>query len=108
MSDYYLDVVSRLADLPLFAAAARRGDPATSHAAGVAAREFSGEHERRILEALAAGPGTKDELAARSGLTEQQVIRRIHALVRRGKVSDTGVTRSTASGRMATVWKITQ
>jgi hypothetical protein len=46
VSDYYLDVVSRLADLPLFAAAARRGDPATSQAAGVAAREFSGEHER--------------------------------------------------------------
>jgi predicted Rossmann fold nucleotide-binding protein DprA/Smf involved in DNA uptake len=105
VSDYYLDVVSRLADLPLFAAASRRGDPATSHAAGVAAREFSGEHERRILEALTAGPGTKDEIAARSGLTEQQVIRRIHGLVRRGRVSDTGVTRSTASGRMATVWR---
>lgn len=101
MSDYYATTVDAL---PLFAAA-RRGDPSTSHAAGVAAREFSGEHERRILEALAAGPGTKDEIADRSGLTEQQVIRRIHGLVRRGKVSDTGITRSTASGRMATVWR---
>jgi len=105
VSDYYLDVVSRLADLPLFAAAARRGDPATSHAAGVAAREFSGEHERRILEALAAGPGTKDEIAARCGLSEQMVIRRIARLRRVGRVIDTGITRSTASGRMATVWR---
>ena len=104
MSDYYLDVVSRLADLPLFAAA-RKTDPPTSHAAAREVASFRGEHERRILEALAAGPGNKDEIAERTGLSEQQVIRRIHALVRRGKVSDTGITRSTASGRMATVWR---
>lgn len=104
MSDYYS---TRTDSLPLFAAA-RRGDPVTSHAAAAAAREFAGDHERRILEALAAGPGTKDEIAARSGLTEQQVIRRIHTLVRRGMVVDTGITRSTATGRMATVWRITQ
>lgn len=103
MSDYYALTVDAL---PLFAAA-RRGDPATSHAAGVAAREFLGEHERRILEALTAGPGTKDEIAARCQLTEQQVARRMHGLARRGKVTDTGITRSTASGRMATVWKAT-
>lgn len=89
---------------PLFAAA-RKTDPPTSHAAARQVESFRGEHERRILEALAAGPGTKDEIAARSGLSEQQVIRRIHALVRRGKVADTGITRSTASGRMATVWR---
>lgn len=94
-----------IASLPLFAAAARRGDPATSHAAGVAAREFAGDHERRILESLVHGPGNKDEIAERTGLSEQQVIRRIHTLVRRGKVTDTGITRSTASGRMATVWR---
>lgn len=104
MSDYYS---TRTDSLPLFAAA-RRGDPVTSHAAAAAAREFAGDHERRILEALADGPGNKDELAERTGLSEQQVIRRIHALVRRGKVVDTGITRSTASGRMATVWRITQ
>lgn len=105
MSDYYLDVVTRLADLPLFAAAARRGDPVTSHAAGAAAREFAGDHERRIVQALAQGPGNKDEIAERTGLSEQQVIRRIHTLVRRGMVADTGITRSTATGRMATVWR---
>jgi predicted ArsR family transcriptional regulator len=88
-------------DLPLF----RRTDPVTSKIAGDAAREFLGDHERRILEALAAGPGTKDELASRCGLTEQQVARRMHGLARAGRVADTGTTRSTASGRMATVWR---
>lgn len=98
MSDYWSSNVDYG---PLF----RTCDPVTSHAAGAAAREFAGDHERRILEALAAGPGNKDEIAERTGLTEQQVIRRIHTLVRRGKVTDTGITRSTASGRMATVWR---
>jgi len=104
VSDYYLDVVTRLADLPLFAAA-RKTDPPTSHAAARQVESFRGEHERRILDALAAGPGTKDEIAARCQLSEQQVARRMHGLARRGKVSDTGITRSTASGRMATVSK---
>jgi hypothetical protein len=58
--------------LPLF----RRTGPVTSKIAGTMAREFKGDHERRILEALAAGPGTKDEIAGRCGLSEQQVIRR--------------------------------
>jgi transcription initiation factor IIE alpha subunit len=89
-------------NLPLF----RRTDPATSKAAGVAAREFLGDHERRILEALAAGPGTKDELAARCGLTEQQVIRRRASLLRSGRVVLTGDTRRTASGHHAEVWRL--
>ena len=86
---------------PLF----RTVDPPTSKAAGVAAREFLGDHERLILEALAAGPGTKDEIATRCGLTEQQVARRMHGLARLGRVADTGTTRRTTSGRMATVWR---
>jgi hypothetical protein len=52
-------------DLPLF----RRADPVTSKIAGTMAREFKGDHERQILEALAAGPGTKDEIASRCGLS---------------------------------------
>ena len=98
MSDYYAAPESVL---PLF----RRTDPPTSKAAGVAAREFLGDHERLILEALAAGPGTKDEIAARCGLTEHLVARRMNGLARLGRVADTGTTRSTASGRMATVWR---
>ena len=98
MSDYYSETLDTL---PLF----RRTDPVTSKIAGTAAKAFKGEHERKILEALAAGPGTKDEIAARCSLSEQQVARRMHGLARRGKVSDTGITRSTATGRMATVWR---
>ena len=98
MSDYYSASVEHL---PLF----RRTDPVTSQIAGDAAREFLGDHERRILEALAAGPGTKDEIAGRCGLSEQQVARRMHGLARLKRVADTGTTRSTASGRMATVWR---
>jgi predicted ArsR family transcriptional regulator len=101
MSDYYLDTAARVADLPLF----RRTDPVTSKIAGVAAREFKGEHERRILEALAAGPGTKDEIASRCGLTEQQVARRMHGLARAGLVVATGGTRPSASGRPERVWR---
>jgi predicted ArsR family transcriptional regulator len=90
-------------DLPLF----RRTDPVTSKIAGTMAREFKGDHERRILEALAAGPGTKDEIASRCGLSEQQVARRMHGLARAGLVETTGTTRPSASGRPERVWKET-
>ena len=105
MSDYWPDTATRLADLPLF----RRGDPETSKAAGRAARETGlvGRHERLILEALAAGTGTKDEIADRCGLSEQQVARRMHGLHRAGLVETTGTTRPSRSGRPERVWKAT-
>lgn len=99
MSDYYADT---LHTLPLF----RRSDPDTSKAAGERAREFLGDHERRILEALAAGPGTKDELAHRCGLSEQQVARRMAGMKRRGLVVDTGERRASASGCAERVWRL--
>lgn len=101
MSDYYS---TTLDDLPLF----RRRDPETSKAAGRAARETGlvGRHELLILEALAAGPGTKDELASRIGtLSEQQVARRMHGLHRAGLVEPTGTTRPSRSGRPERVWR---
>jgi predicted transcriptional regulator len=73
-------------DLPLF----RRTDPVTSKIAGDAAREFLGDHERRILEALAAGPAGKCEIARRCGLSEQQVNRRLAVMRRTGIVERTG------------------
>lgn len=94
--------------LPLFAAA-RRNDPPTSHAAGRNAEE-SGlieRHERIILEALAVGPGSKDEIALRCGLTEQQVIRRRAGLLRKGLVELTGDVRRTAGGQRSGVWRLT-
>ena len=90
-------------ELPLFAAA-RRSDPATSKAAAEAARAFAGGHCRLILDALADGRGTKDEIAARCGLTEQQVARRMHQLVRSGLVLEVGEAVS-PSGNRETVYR---
>lgn len=100
MSDYYSETLDTL---PLF----RRTDPVTSKIAGTEAKAFKGEHERKILDALAAGPGTKDEIAGRCGLTEQQVARRMNGLQRAGLVTPTGTTRPSASGRPERVWKAT-
>lgn len=84
-------------------AAARRNDPATSKAAGQAAERFAGGHRGRILDALASGPGTKDEIAARCGLTEQQVARRMSVLKADGSVIEVGEAFS-PSGNMETVY----
>ena len=100
---YQLNTDARVADLPLF----RTRDPETSRASAVAAREFLGEHERKILAALEQGPGSKCEIARRCGLTEQQVARRMHGLASAGKVETTGETRPSASGRPERVWRAT-
>jgi predicted ArsR family transcriptional regulator len=84
-------------DLPMFAAA-RRTDPATSQAASVSSRSFSGDHTTRILAALAAGPAGKTEIGRRCGLTEQQVARRMHELRRAGLVERTGRVGRSESG----------
>jgi predicted ArsR family transcriptional regulator len=86
------------ADLPLVALC-RRSDPPTSRSAAVNAPTFVGSHEERILAALADGPGTKDELAGRCGLTEQQVARRMHELRRRGLVVEIGEAVSPTGNR---------
>lgn len=101
MSDYYPPPEKAL---PLF----RTSDPQPSQDAGrKAARSgLVSDHERRILAALAVGPGNKDEIAARCGLTEQQVARRRAGLERKGRVVLTGQMRRTSSGSMAEVWRI--
>ena len=91
-------MVHAIDDLPLWRAA-RRTDPPTSQAAGRNSRRFAGGHCRRILEALALGPGTKDELAARCGLDEQQVARRMHELRRAGLVVELGEAVSPSGNR---------
>jgi hypothetical protein len=96
--------IDRQVDLPLWAAA-RAGDKPTSKAAGLnARRRFARGHGRRILEALALGPATKDEIAARiGGLDQQQVARRMHELVARGMVLQVGEAVS-PSGNRETVY----
>lgn len=92
------------ADIPLFRhMLARAADKPTSKAAGANAETFAGGHEAKILAALDAGPGTKDQIAVRCGLTEQQVIRRMHKLEADGKVVAVGEDTS-PSGCRETVW----
>lgn len=104
MSDYYPSDDARIATMPLFAAA-RRNDPPTSQAAGVNSRRFSRGHCRRILDALALGPATKDQIAERIGsLDQQQVARRMHELVADGVVLEVGESVS-PSGNRETVYR---
>lgn len=92
------------ADLPLVRLCRRR-DPPTSKAAGRRALRFARGHCRRILEALALGPGTKDEIATRiGGLDQQQVARRMHELVADGLVLEVGEAVS-PSGNRETVYR---
>ena len=100
MSDYYSE---SLADLPLWQA--RRADPETSKTAASMAGGVIADHERRILDALVVGPGSKDEIAGRAGMSEQRVARRMAGLRRAGLVEATGLKRLSASGRPETVWK---
>jgi predicted Rossmann fold nucleotide-binding protein DprA/Smf involved in DNA uptake len=94
MSDYYPDTLDTL---PLF----RRTDPVTSKLAGVAAREFRGDHERRILEALDAGPAHRDEIARRAGMEQAAVWRRLAAMERRGLIVKDGTARGESGMRQS-------
>lgn len=90
------------ADIPLFRLA-RSADKPTAKAAAANAEAFAGGHEAKILAALEDGPRTKDQIAVRCGLTEQQVIRRMHKLEADGKVIAVGEDTS-PSGCRETVW----
>jgi predicted ArsR family transcriptional regulator len=96
MSDYYAELTD--ADCgPLF----RTSDPVTSKIAGTMAREFKGDHERRILEALAAGPAHRDEIARRAGMTRDAVWRRLAAMERRGDIEKCGTARGESGMRQS-------
>lgn len=101
MSDYYSTTTDAL---PLFAAA-RRTDPATSHAAAKTAPVS--EHQRLIMDALAVGPAGASGIAERCGLVPHQVNKRLTELARTGKIVETGRTVRSASGRGEREWQIT-
>lgn len=85
---------------------ARSDDPATSHAAAASAGEFAGKHCDRILACLRrCGPLTKDEIAARTGLTAVQVDRRLPDLQARDQAAPTGQVRQSRAGRAERVWE---
>ena len=98
MSDYYPATEDVL---PLF----RRSDPPTSRLAAARVREFSGDHCRRVLDALEQGPAGQTEIAARCGLLPHQVNKRLADLKRAGKVEPTGQRQLSASGRQERVWR---
>lgn len=95
MSEYYSQSFGPLFDL------ARRTDPPTSHAAAARVPQFRGKHHAAILAALDAGPAGQSELAVRTGLTLQQVSRRLGELRRDGQIERDGECRSASGGREA-------
>jgi DNA-binding transcriptional ArsR family regulator len=88
---------------PLFAAAARRTDPPTSHAAAARVQAFRGQHAQAILEALAAGPAGQSDIAVRTGMSVAQVSKRLGELRRAGAIERDGETRSASGGTRGTV-----
>ncbi len=89
--------------LPLWALA-RATDPQTSHDAAASVSDFAGEHHRKILNALAAGPGTADEIGDRCGLHGHKVGKRLGEMRRAGMVTRLDETRAGKSGRQMHVY----
>lgn len=108
MSDYYLDTAARIADLPLFSQRAPSNGTITSaQAADSLGPATLNAMQRRVLELLQATPGglTDEEMYTRLGMNPSTQRPRRIELARRGLVVEAG-TRRTASGRMATVWRV--
>lgn len=85
--------------------AARRTDPATSHAAADQARELAADHHGRILAALREhGPAGKSAIADRIGLDGHQVGKRMAEMQRAGLIALTGRTVQSAAGRGEREW----
>lgn len=83
---------------------ARNTDPATSHTAARSAKALAAHHHTLIIGALQR-PSTATELAARTGLTQVQVCRRLPELEELKLARPTGNTRLTESGRPSREWE---
>jgi len=90
--------------LPLFAAA-RRTDPATSHAAAEQAGCLAKRHERQIVAGLLDGPLGASGIAKLCGLLPHQVGKRLAKLERDGRIVQTGRVVTSASGRGEREWR---
>jgi predicted ArsR family transcriptional regulator len=101
VSDYYLDVITRCADMPLFKAAATSQAAKASQTRG----KKSADH-RRIVDYLAsrADGATDEEIADGLAINPSTVRPRRGELVEDGRVVAAG-ERKTKSGRRAVVWK---
>lgn len=110
MSDYYLDTVARVADLPLFAtriAPAVQTSRTSMQAADSLEPATLNAMQRQVYEFLAARPdgATDEEMQAGLGMNPSTQRPRRIELARRGLVVEAG-TRKTRSGRMACVWRV--
>jgi hypothetical protein len=87
---------------------ARKTDPETSkEAAKRAAKELVARHHKQILEVLQqSGPGGKDFIASRCGLSGVQVARRMAELAAMGFVRPSGKKATSTAGRPETEWEI--
>ncbi|NBX74617.1 MAG: hypothetical protein EBQ89_10030 [Alphaproteobacteria bacterium] len=96
-------------DLPLFTqrAPAVNGSITSAQAADSLGPATLNALQRRVLELLQATPGglTDEEMQTRLGMNPSTQRPRRIELARRGLVVEAG-TRRTASGRMATVWRV--
>jgi predicted Rossmann fold nucleotide-binding protein DprA/Smf involved in DNA uptake len=91
--------------LPLFAAA-RRTDPATSHAGAEQAGCLAERHERQIVAGLLNGPLGASGIAKLCGLLPHQVGKRLAKLERDGRIVQTGRVVTSASGRGEREWMV--
>lgn len=108
MSDYWPDVASRVADLPLFSrpAPSVRGSVTSAAAADSLDGAALNALQRRVLEFLRGRPegATDEEIIRGTGLNPSTARPRRIELARRGLVVEAG-TRRTSSGRNASVWR---
>ena len=85
--------------------AARRTDPATSHAAAAQAVALAADHHALILAALRThGPAGKSAIATRIGLDGHQVGKRMAEMERAGLIVLTGKTVPSSAGRAEREW----
>jgi len=108
VSDYYMDVVSRVADLPLFKQrppAQRHSDTSVAAAASLDVTALN-KLQRQVLDYMRTQPdgATDEEIALALGMNPSTERPRRIELVKRGLVVEAGAKKS-ASGRKATAWR---
>jgi hypothetical protein len=86
---------------------ARKTDPGTSHRSAERVSEFSGEHHRKIYEALSRlKDGISYEIAKEAGMEPAAVFRRLNELEKGKRIFLTGKERPGPTGRMCRVWTV--
>ena len=86
---------------------ARRTDPSTSHEAAARVHEFSDSQQCAIYAALRNyGPLGAEEIGEEIALPAYAVRKRLAELFVAKRITPTGYTRRTSSGRSERIWQI--